>query len=61
MASERSRATCGDGAQHVELLVTKPGAVLFSEAVTADPKDIGHLHDGPVIYLFSGDSLGLPG
>jgi hypothetical protein len=32
MASERSRATCGDGPQHVELLVAKPGAVLFPEA-----------------------------
>ena len=42
MAPECSRATCGDGAQHVELLVAKPGAVLFPEAVTADPKDIGH-------------------
>ena len=47
MASERSRATCGDGPQHVELLVAKPGAVLFPEAVTADPKDVSHFHGRP--------------
>jgi hypothetical protein len=47
MASERSRATCADGPQHVELLVAEPGAVLFAEAVTANSKDVGHLHDWP--------------
>jgi len=38
MASERSRATCGDGPQHVKLLVAQPGTVLFPEAVTLDSK-----------------------
>jgi hypothetical protein len=47
MASQCSRATCGDGPQHVELLVTKPGAVLFPEAVAPDAKDISHFHGRP--------------
>ena len=48
MATERSRSTCGDSSQHTELLVAKPGAVLFSKAVTLDAKDIGHLNGGPI-------------
>jgi hypothetical protein len=47
MTSERSRATSGDGPQHAQLLVAKPGTVLFLEAITLDTKDIGHLHGGP--------------
>ena len=47
MASQRSRATCGDGPQHVELLVAQPGAVLFPEAVTPGPKDVSHLYGRP--------------
>jgi hypothetical protein len=52
MASERSRSACGDGPQHAELLVAKPGAVLFSKAVTLDAKDIGHLHGRPTHFSF---------
>ena len=52
MASERSRATCGDGPQHAELLVAKPGAVLFPEAVTLGAKDVGHLHGRPHSFIF---------
>ena len=47
MASERSRSTCGYGPQHAQLLVAKPGTVLFSKAVTLDAKDVGHLHGRP--------------
>ena len=47
MASERSCAACGDGPQHAELLVAKPGTVLFSKAVTLGAKDVGHLHGRP--------------
>ena len=47
MASERGRSTCGDGPQHAELLVAKPGVVLFSEAVALDAKDIGHFYQRP--------------
>ena len=47
MAPERSRSTCGDGPQHAELLIAKPGAVLFPEAVTADPKDVSHFRGRP--------------
>ena len=47
MATERSRAASGDGSQHAELLVAKPGAVLFLKAVTLDAKDMGHLYGGP--------------
>ena len=47
MASECSRSTCGDGPQHVQLMIAKPRAVLFSKAVTLDAKDIGHLYGRP--------------
>src|ERR1700691_1356058 len=47
MASERSSSTCGDGPQHAQLLVAKPGTVLFSKAVTLDAEDVGHLHGRP--------------
>jgi hypothetical protein len=47
MASKRSRSTCGNGPQHAQLLVAKPGTVLFSKAVTLDAKDVGHLHGRP--------------
>ena len=47
MASERSRATCGDGPQHLQLLVAKPGTVLFQEAITLGPKDVSHLYGRP--------------
>ena len=47
MASQCSRAICGDGPQHVELLVAKPGAVLFPEAIAADAKDVSQLHGRP--------------
>jgi hypothetical protein len=47
MASQCSRATCGDGPQHVELLVAQPGAVLFPEAVSPGPKDVSHFDDRP--------------
>ena len=47
MASESSRAASGDGSQHVELLVAKPGTVLFLKAITLDAKDVGHLHGRP--------------
>jgi hypothetical protein len=47
MASERSCAASGDGPQHGQVLVAKPGPVLFSKAVTLDAKDVGHLHGGP--------------
>jgi len=52
MASERSRSTCGDGAQHAQLLVAQPGAVLFSKAVTLNAEDIGHLHGRPTHLSF---------
>jgi hypothetical protein len=52
MASERSGATCGDGSQHVELLIAKPGAVLFPEAVTPNSKYVGHLHGRPAHLPF---------
>src|ERR1700683_1538855 len=42
-----SSATRGDGPQHVELLVAKPGAVLFPEAVAPGPKDVSHLYGRP--------------
>jgi hypothetical protein len=48
MATERNRAASGDGPQHTELLVAKPGAVLFSKAVTLNAKNIGHLNGGPI-------------
>jgi len=48
MPSERNRAASGDGPQHAQLLVAKPGAVLFSKAVTLDAKNVGHLHGGPI-------------
>ena len=48
MASERSRAASGDGPQHAQLLVAKPGTVLFSKAVTLDAKNVGHLHGRPI-------------
>jgi hypothetical protein len=47
MAPERSRSTCGDGPQHAELLIAKPGVILFSEAVALDAKDIGHFYQRP--------------
>jgi hypothetical protein len=47
MASERSSAASGDGPQYVQLLVAKPGAILFSKVVTLDAKDVGHLHGRP--------------
>ena len=47
MTSERSCAASGDGPQHVEVLIAKPGAVLFSEAVTLDAKDVGHFYQRP--------------
>ncbi len=47
MASERSRAASRDGPQYVQLLVAKPGTVLFSKAVTLDAKDVGHFHGRP--------------
>jgi hypothetical protein len=52
MSSERSRSTCGDGPQHAELLVAKPGPVLFSEAVALDAKDVGHFHGRPTHLSF---------
>ena len=52
MASERSRAASGDGPQHAELLVAKPGTVLFSKAVTVDAKDVGNLHGRPTHLSF---------
>ena len=48
MASERSRAASGDGSQDVELLVAKPGTVLFSKAVALNAKYIGHLNGEPI-------------
>jgi hypothetical protein len=47
MASQCSRTTCGDGPQHVELLVAQPGAVLFPEAVSPSPKDVSQLYGRP--------------
>ena len=47
MASQRRRATCGDGPQHVEMLVAQPGAVLFLEAVTPGPNDVSHVYGRP--------------
>src|ERR1700746_2318610 len=47
MASERRRSTCGDGPQHAQLLIAKPGTVLFSKAVALNPEDVGHLHGRP--------------
>ena len=47
MASQRSCATCGDGPQHVELLVAQPGSVLFPETVSPSPKDVRHLYGRP--------------
>ena len=47
MTSQRRRATCGDGPQHVELLVAQPGAVLFPEAVSPGAKDVSHLYGRP--------------
>ena len=47
MASQRSRATCSDRPQHLELLVTEPGAVLFPEAVSPGPKDVSDLYGRP--------------
>src|ERR1700754_1518512 len=52
MPSERRRAASGDGPQHAQLLVAKPGTVLFSKVVTLDAKDIGHLHGGPIHLSF---------
>ena len=52
MAPERSRSTGGDGPQHAEQLVAKPGPVLFSKAVTLDAKDVGHLHGRPTHLSF---------
>lgn len=52
MSSERSRSTCGNGPQCAELLVAKPGPVLFSKAVTLDAKDVGHLHRRPTHLSF---------
>jgi hypothetical protein len=52
MTSESSSAASGDGPQDAELLVAKPGTVLFSKAVTLDAKDIGHLHGGPIHLSF---------
>src|SRR5271165_4371849 len=52
MAPERSRSTCGDGPQHAELLIAKPGVVLFSEAVALDAKDIGHFYQRPSHLFF---------
>jgi hypothetical protein len=48
MASERSCAAPGDGSQDAQLLVAKPGTVLFSKAVALNAKDIGHLNGGPI-------------
>ena len=48
MASERSRSACGNGPQHAQLLVAKPGTVLVSKAVALDAKDVGHLYGGPI-------------
>jgi hypothetical protein len=47
MASERSRSACGNGPQNAQLLVAKPGTVLFSKAVTLHAKNVGHLHGRP--------------
>lgn len=47
MASERSRSTCGNGPQHAELLVAKPGTVLFLKAIALNAKDVSHLHGRP--------------
>ena len=47
MASERGGSTCGDGPQHAELLIAKPGAALFSEAVALDAKDVSDLYGRP--------------
>jgi hypothetical protein len=47
MASQRRRATCGDGPQHVEPLVAQPRAVLFPEAVSLGTKDVSHLYGRP--------------
>jgi hypothetical protein len=52
MASERSCATYGDCPQYLEVLVAKPGAVLFSKAVVLDAKDVGHLHGRPGHLFF---------
>jgi hypothetical protein len=52
MTSESSRAAPGDSPQHAQLLVAKPGTVLFSKVVTLDAKDIGHLHGGPIHLSF---------
>ena len=52
MASERSCSASGDGPQHAELLVTKPGTVLFSKAVALNAEDVGHLHGRPRHLIF---------
>jgi hypothetical protein len=52
MASERGCAASGDGPQHVEMLVAKPGAVLFSKAIALNAKDVGHLHGRPTHLSF---------
>jgi len=52
MPSKRSRAASGDGPQHAQLLVAKPGTVLISKVVTLDAKHIGRLHGGPIHLSF---------
>ena len=47
MASKRSCTASGDGPQHLQVLVDRPGPILFLEAITLDAKDVGHLHGRP--------------
>ena len=43
VAAERSRATALDGAQHAQVLPTKPGSILFNKALARRADNIGHL------------------
>ena len=47
MAAQSRRAAALNGAQHLQLLIAEPGAVVCNEAITVRAKYVGHLYGGP--------------
>ena len=47
MAAQSRRAAALNGAQHFQLLIAEPGAILSNEAIPECAEYIGHLNGGP--------------
>ncbi len=43
MTAQRGGAAAPDSAQHLQMLIAEPGAVLFYETITVRAKYVGHL------------------